>query len=110
MMRCRAALEGLDDIHATAATRARVGRLVGCRGTIGRLRLGFETLPGEHPVVLSALCLGEGLSFEVYPKIQIKRIWGSARGCLGAKSCGSGTCNSTLWFKARFEKATAHIK
>jgi glycine C-acetyltransferase len=51
MMRCRAALEGLDDIHATAATRARVGRLVGCRGTIGRLRLGFETLPGEHPVV-----------------------------------------------------------
>ena len=38
-MRCRAALEGLDDVHATAATRARMGRLVGCRGTIGRLRL-----------------------------------------------------------------------
>src|SRR6202047_3993438 len=39
MMRCRAALEGLDDVHATAATRARVGGLIGCRGTIGRLRL-----------------------------------------------------------------------
>src|ERR1700692_2614831 len=39
MMRCRTALEGLDDVHATAATRARVGRLVGCGGTIGRLRL-----------------------------------------------------------------------
>src|SRR5450756_324524 len=39
VMRCRAALEGLDDVHATAATRARVGRLVGCRGTIGRLLL-----------------------------------------------------------------------
>ena len=38
-MRCRTAVEGLDDVHATAATRARVGRLVGCRGTIGRLRL-----------------------------------------------------------------------
>jgi hypothetical protein len=31
--------EGLDDVHATAATRARLGRLVGCHGTIGRLRL-----------------------------------------------------------------------
>ena len=39
MMRCRAALEGLDDVHATAATRAWLGRLVGCRGTIGGLRL-----------------------------------------------------------------------
>jgi len=38
-MRCRAALEGLDDVHATAATRAWLGRLVGCRGTIGGLRL-----------------------------------------------------------------------
>jgi len=38
-MRCRAALEGLDDVHAPAATRARVGRLVGCRGIIGRLLL-----------------------------------------------------------------------
>src|SRR4029077_13886463 len=35
----RAALEGLDDVHATAATRARVGRLVCRRGAIGRLRL-----------------------------------------------------------------------
>src|SRR3979490_3318951 len=39
VLRCRAAVEGLDDVYATAATRARVGRLVSCRGTIGRLRL-----------------------------------------------------------------------
>ena len=39
MMRCRAALEGLDDVHAPAATRARLGRMVGWRSTIGRLLL-----------------------------------------------------------------------
>ena len=43
MMRCRAALEGLDDVHATATTRARVGWVV-CRrcvigGLLGRRRL-----------------------------------------------------------------------
>jgi hypothetical protein len=43
-LRRRAALEGLDDVHATAATRARVGRLVGYRGTIGRLRLELVSL------------------------------------------------------------------
>src|SRR5450759_5287938 len=38
-MRCRTAVECLDDVHAPAATRARVDRLFGCRGTIGRLLL-----------------------------------------------------------------------
>src|SRR5664279_922447 len=39
VMRCRAALEGLDDVHAPAATRAWVGRLVGWRSAIGGLLL-----------------------------------------------------------------------
>ena len=38
-MRCRTAVEGLDDVHAPAATRARMGGLVVCRGAIGSLLL-----------------------------------------------------------------------